>query len=127
MTETHIFEIDLKNAQIVEKILNSPSGVSMLTLLVSAAQNHEIIQRRSENLKAWRDLIPTITVYSIGSLIVLSILGIIISTSVNPKATADEKNWARATIVAIGTGAAGFFFGKQDIEKQKFKESEEKK
>jgi len=131
VAEKHLFEINLNNPKVLEKILDSSSGKPIISLLLAAAQKHEVIQTRIETLKAWHELwkslIPMITVYSIGSLIVLSILWIVISTIANPKATADEKNWARTTIVSIVTGTAGFFFGKQDIEKQKVKEAEEKK
>jgi hypothetical protein len=62
--------------------------------------------------KFWRFLVKEAAVYAIALILVLGLGWVSISTLRSTVSSQADKDWAKATLAAVGSAVAGYLFGK---------------
>jgi hypothetical protein len=112
---------DYRPEEYISKNLSSvisPQGVEMSgkfeskTEQESRLRREEEIHRTEQKLKFWRFLVKEAAVYAIALVLVLGLGWVSISTLRSSVSSQADKDWAKATLAAVGSAVAGYLFGK---------------
>jgi anti-sigma-K factor RskA len=78
----------------------------------SRLRREEEIHQTEQKLKFWRFVVKEAAVYAIALVLVLGLGWVSISTLRSTASSQADKDWAKATLAAVGSAVAGYLFGK---------------